>query len=447
MRRVTENMNMSTCEVELQQWLKKIESTHPSNIEMGLDRLLTVYSTLRSEKLAERVVLVAGTNGKGSTIAILEKLLLGLGKTVGVYSSPHIKTYNERVRINGKNIDDGRLVEGFESVEKARKNIPLTYFEFGTLCAFKCFESEKLDVVLLEVGLGGRLDAVNIIDPDLAIITSVDIDHTEWLGNDREKIGFEKAGIFRSRVPAIYGESNPPKSVTQQALAQNIELLIYQKHFGLIDSQVIEPTNSQANVVGGAERNNSLLKGFITNELGQKETVFMPISLLPESNRLIALQAMKCLGFSLNNDEIYQFMNGFSMAGRLEIVSQDPDIMLDVAHNPHAAQFLSKRLIDFSRGQPIYAVFSALEDKDVLGVIAAFDAQITQWHVASLNCPRAMNGIQVSELLQQCHQSVEVHPSIGLAYDNAVIKARENNGVVICFGSFYVVSGIKHHIG
>ena len=406
--------------LSLLEWLEKIEASHPSEIEMGLERTLTVYSRMRSR--FSKVVLVAGTNGKGSTIAMLERLLLNAGQTVGVYTSPHINQYNERIRINGKNAEDQKIVRSFERVEAARKEIPLTYFEFGTLGALSCLERENLDIVLLEVGLGGRLDAVNIVDPDLAIITSIDIDHTDWLGSDRESIGFEKAGILRPEIPAIYGEGNPPESICQQVLAQKVKMLYCQQHFGH---------------ASGA--------GFISDKDGNKKNIQMPDCLLPENNMLMALQAMECLGFSLNNKIISEALDGFVVEGRLEVVSDAPIVILDVGHNPHASRFLAHRLKDIAKGRSVYAVFSALADKDVAGIISPLSSLVKTWHIAPLNCSRAKNISDISHALDEQNLEFTEHSSLSSAYDQAVFEASESEeaGVVICFGSFHVVSEIK----
>ncbi len=417
---------------ELQQWLSKIEASHPSEIEMGLDRTLTVYSKLRAGRVAKKIIVVAGTNGKGSTIAMIEHLLLKMGVSVGVYTSPHIETYNERIRINGKSVDDRRIVESFQKVESVRGAVPLTYFEFGTLGAIHCLANEKLDVAILEVGLGGRLDAVNIIDADLAVITSVDIDHTEWLGNDRESIGFEKAGILRVGIPAIYGESNPPNSVTQQASAQNVRLLTFQKDFGVFtEHSKTCPPNGRA---------------FITDQHSCKKEVSMPDCLLPESNILMALQAVECLGLMDDAQAFTDLLNKFTVAGRLEVVSDKPQVLLDVGHNPHAAKFLSTRLKTVCRGRPVYAVFSALSDKDVDGVVEHLAQDINVWHIAPLDCPRAKTLSELGEVFDERNLNHVKYDSIESAFITAYEAALRDDALLICFGSFFVVANIKKYI-
>ncbi|UZE97858.1 bifunctional tetrahydrofolate synthase/dihydrofolate synthase [Alkalimarinus alittae] len=428
---------------ELQQWLTLIEQNHPSDIEMGLDRTLTVYTRLRKGRLAKQVVLVAGTNGKGSTIAVLERLLLEAGLSVGVYSSPHIHIYNERIRINGELIDDKRLVESFQVVEKARRTTPLTYFECGTLGALYCLERARLDVVLLEVGLGGRLDAVNIVDPDLSIITSVDIDHVEWLGDNRESIGFEKAGIFRQGVPAIYGGDNPPESVIQQANAQNIDLHIHDTHFGLRNqpSEAVadyswvfdtQPSQSAQRVVG-----------YLRDQTGSTKEILMPYSLLPESNILTAIQAMACLGHLTNDTHILKALDGFAVKGRFEVYGSQPLVLLDVGHNPHAARFLSRRLSEIKGGRPVYAVFSVLTDKDVNGIVEGLNGQIDHWYIAPLACPRAMKLPEICNALSNNQQQFTEYDGLNNAFNEAVNVAKESDGIVMCFGSFHVVSDIN----
>ncbi len=426
----------------LNNWLKRIEQNHPSEIEMGLDRTLTVYSKLRKGPLAKKVVVVAGTNGKGSTIAVLERLLLNAGKSVGVYSSPHIHRYNERVRVNGELVDDKRLVESFEAVEIARDGTPLTYFEFGTLAALCCFEKEPLDVVLLEVGLGGRLDAVNIVDSDLSIITSVDIDHVEWLGDNRESIGFEKAGIFRQGMPSIYGGDNPPESVIQQADAQNINLFIYRKQFGLTQSTADNAIDYSWVYRSQNTSDNKRIIGYLSDLSGVKKEQPMPFSLLPESNILTALQAMECLGFPVSRDGTLKGLDGFVVKGRFEVYSTQPLVLLDVGHNPHAARFLSRRLASIKGYRPVYAVFSVLIDKDVSGIVEGLGGLVTEWHVATLSCPRAMELSQIRTALTEADQQFVEYASLDLAYEKAFEAAKQNDGIVMCFGSFHVVSEI-----
>lgn len=429
-------------QAELQHWLSLIEQNHPSEIEMGLDRILTVYAKLKRRRLAKQVVMVAGTNGKGSTIAVLERLLLSQGLSVGVYSSPHINTYNERVRINGELIDDKRLVEGFQAVEQARKNTPLTYFEFGTLGALTTLEQEQLDIVLLEVGLGGRLDAVNIVDADLSIITSVDIDHVEWLGDNRESIGFEKAGIFRQGKPAIYGGDNPPGSVIQQAKAQNIALNVFGQQFGIKDQGDITSEHYnwlyQEDGVSNSERK----RGFVLAQSGIEKSLLMPFSLLPESNVLTAIQAMECLGYSVSESTIVEVLDKVAVKGRLEVHSTQPLVLLDVGHNPHAARFLSRRLSEIKHHRPVYAVFSVLSDKDVKGIIKALEGQISCWHVSELAFPRAMKLAHIESALRHEQQSYLAYDSLTEAFDTAIQQAEENDGIVMCFGSFHVLSNI-----
>ena len=208
----------------LDQWLGYLESIHPSEIDLGLDRVLLVLRRLFRRNPAGRIITIAGTNGKGSSVAALEKLLMASGRSTGAYTSPHLQHYNERVRINGADVSDDQLVRAFSRVEEARRDTTLTYFEFGTLAAFVLFQEADVEDWVLEVGLGGRLDAVNVLDPELAIITSVDIDHVAFLGDNREVIGFEKAGILRPGIPAVYADIDPPESVLQQAVAQKVQL-------------------------------------------------------------------------------------------------------------------------------------------------------------------------------------------------------------------------------
>ncbi|MCG8612326.1 MAG: hypothetical protein MI864_17530, partial [Pseudomonadales bacterium] len=280
----------------LAQWLAYIETMHCSEIDMGLDRILLVYRKLqknngRKGKPGAKVITVAGTNGKGSTVAVIERLLLNKGAQVGCYTSPHIERFNERVRVNGIEVEDQTLVDSFVRVEAARGKTSLTYFEYTTLVAFDVFAQSSLDYAVLEVGLGGRLDAVNIIDPDLAIITSVDLDHMDWLGDDREKIGFEKAGILRFGQSAIYAEANPPSSVLQQVQAQKVTLLRLGQAYGQLDAgdDGGNCTDNLADSVTARFRVIPFVAGQKTDSESVSEVHFqLPPHVLPLQNRMAA---------------------------------------------------------------------------------------------------------------------------------------------------------------
>src|SRR5690554_3899846 len=303
----------------LDNWLFWLESIHPTEIDLGLDRVLVVLRRLFRNKPKARVITVAGTNGKGSTVATLEALLKARGRRTGAYTSPHLQNYNERIRVDGTEVDDAMMITAFEKVEAARGSITLTYFEFGTLAAFVVLNDAGVEDWILEVGLGGRLDAVNIIDPDLAIITSVDIDHVAFLGDNREVIGFEKAGILRPGIPAIVADMDPPRSVIQQATAQKVVLQRVGKNY------TIEETTSDAG-------------GLSVTLHTQGQTISMPRGPLPIQSVAAAVMAMRTLAPDMPISAIETALNNVSVPGRFEHLRHEPDVYVDVGHNHHAAR-------------------------------------------------------------------------------------------------------------
>ncbi len=429
----------------LSDWLDFISSTHPSEIDMGLARIKKVYEAMSLSSGKSRVVLVAGTNGKGSTIAMMESALLTLGYRVGVYTSPHILHYNERVRLNGIQATDAQLISAFEKVNRAREALSLTYFEFGTLAAFDILFASQPDVVLLEIGLGGRLDAVNIVEPDISIITSIGLDHMEWLGDSLEKIGAEKAGILRHETLMIAGE-NMPRSVIRKAEELHCQQLICRTEF---DCYKGPKTSSVSLMVAGQPR---------------KFDNF-PHPLLPENNILIALQAVCCLWQMLEGekkaftDDIYtqvvDAINGVVVPGRLERVEHvsipaTQEVYLDVGHNPHAAVYLNAFLMHHSAlGKKIQVVYSALKDKDAPAIVEILAGVVDDWFLAPLEGDRAMPLSMLIDAVK-CHATgnVRVCDSVDDAIKNALMLAqqaadKQDTVLTLIFGSFYMVEAAK----
>lgn len=428
----------------LDQWLHYLEAIHPTEIDLGLDRVLLVLRKLFRGKPDARVITVGGTNGKGSTVAALEALLLASGETVGCYTSPHLERYNERVRINGTEVDDAVLVEAFERIEAARDRTSLTYFEFGTLASFLVMAKAGVDYWVLEVGLGGRLDAVNVLDADLAIITSVDLDHTAWLGNDRNTIGFEKAGIFRQGQIAIFADLDPPPSVLQQAMAQKVTL--YRPGAGY---QLIESDNRVRLVCEQPPLSLSL-----------------PTDRLPVTSLAAAAMAARLLALPLSEEGIARVLSGASVPGRYEQLRAGPLVVADVGHNPHAARWLASRLAltqdqsargDDSPGQSrTLAVYAGLEDKDSAAVAAALRDQVDHWFLAGLQVPR---GLSADALLQRL--TPVLVPVAGPAEDSLPVTACETvadaltmaldrataQDRVLVFGSFFTVAAARRYFG
>ncbi len=367
---------------------------------------------------------VGGTNGKGSTCAMLERILLEAGYRVGLYTSPHILRYNERVRLQGEEADDETLARSFERVQAARGATPLTYFEFGTLAALAVFDEAKVDAMVLEVGLGGRLDAVNVIDADCAIVASVDIDHVDWLGGDRESIGFEKAGIFRAARPAIFGDTNPPARLVAHAQAIGADLQLLGRDFR------IESHPGQWDFVGrrGAKR-------------------ALPIPALRGSwqlrNAAAALAGLDELidRLPVSLGEVKRGLALVRLAGRLQSLPGRPAIVLDVAHNPHAARALAEALGDMGFFESTFAVFAMLGDKDIAGVVEAVRARIDRWYVAAAEAERAAPAARVAQILAEhdAGKPVRTFATVDAALAAARGDAGANDRIVV-FGSFTTVA-------
>jgi dihydrofolate synthase/folylpolyglutamate synthase len=420
--------------VTLEQWLGYLESIHPSEIDLGLDRVLLVLRRLFRRNPSARIITVGGTNGKGSAVAALEQLLIRAGRATGAYTSPHLQQYNERVRINGSNVTDESLVRAFERVEAARGNTTLTYFEFGTLAAFVLFEDAGVDDWVLEVGLGGRLDAVNVLDPNLAIITSVDIDHVSFLGDNREVIGFEKAGILRPGINAIYADIDPPASVLQQVSAQKVHL----ERPG--DTYELAPFEDSGNTTGS---------GFTLKQARYGDEVRLPDTGLPVHSLAAAVVAIRELEPGLELAAIEQVLARLTLPGRYEVLRSSPQVIADVGHNPHAAAWLANRISSQrpSAGRVI-AVYAALTDKDVEGVAGAMAKVVDRWHLAGLQVPRGLGCQELAGRLRACigEESTELSSSVGQALEKALAEAARGD-LVIVFGSFYTVAAAREALG
>ncbi len=411
----------------LAQWVERVEAMHPQNIALGLDRIRLVKDRLDLVFNCP-IVIVGGTNGKGSTCAMLETIWMTAGYRVGQYTSPHIHHFNERIRINGRMVDDEALVSAFEAVEAVRDDVPLTFFEFTTLVAMKLFADAGLDVVVLEVGLGGRLDAVNLLDADVAIVTNVDIDHVAFLGDTKEKIGFEKAGIYRKGRTAVYGEANPPQSLLDHASEIGADLKCYGKDYaGEKDGDVWHYRGP----------NGSKLWDLPLPALyGERQIV----------NAATVLTAVHELQGRLPVyiESIAEALRNVRLPGRFETIGQDPLTIIDVSHNPHAAEVLAGNLKALPCAGRTLAVYGAMADKDIDGVIAVLKDQIDAWYVSNLPLPRAAD----AEMLRQKLLASGVPDgqiSVFEKAEDALQSAQKNalkNDRIIAFGSFWVVTGI-----
>lgn len=410
----------------LDNWLAYLELIHPAEIDLGLDRVLLVLRRLMPRRPEARVITVGGTNGKGSTVAALETLLLAASETVGCYTSPHLLVYNERVRINGVDVDDAALIRAFERVEKARRGTTLTYFEFGTLAAFLVMEEAGVDNLVLEVGLGGRLDAVNVLDADLAIITSVDLDHTAWLGNDRNTIGFEKAGILRPGQLAIFADQDPPASILQQVAAQKVRL--YRPGFGYFLDE------DQKVVLEFAESSRRIL---------------LPGHGLPLTSLAAAAVAAVLLELKLDDAQISDLLREVRLVGRFEQILDAPATFVDVGHNPHAATWLARRLAtmrDDGYGR-VLAVYAGLEDKNSEGVASALEPVVDQWYIAGLDVPRGLTSEDLASRVERVIDPARIR--ISETVSEAIAEAQANAALVdliLIFGSFFTVGEAKAHL-
>lgn len=428
----------------LAEWLDYQQRVHPRAIELGLERVRAVWQRLAAPQPAPVVISVGGTNGKGSTVAFLQAMLVASGKRVGAYTSPHLLRYNERVHIAGRDADDAELCAMFARIEAARGDVALTYFEFGTLAALLLFAEAALDVAVLEVGLGGRLDAVNLIDADVAIVTTVDLDHQDWLGRDRDSIGREKAGIFRVGRPAVIGERDPPRGLLAAAAAARARVLRAGRDFDVraqIDGFI---WRARAN----GERVGDVYP-VADEEPGSTLTIAELALESPHQidNAAAALAALWALRDRLGWDAT-ACVAGLAQArlpGRLQRLADAPELRVDVAHNPQAARELAAWIDAHpARGRTL-AVFSALADKDIAGIAAALGERITHWHVAGIAGAGARGldadtvTARLAPVIAAERRSTHADLAAALAAARAAATAQDR---IVAFGSFHVVAAV-----
>ena len=413
-------------ESTLAQWLQRLELLHPSEIDLGLDRVSAVADVMQLLPLSQDVSSVAGTNGKGSTVAVLEALLAETNCVTGSCTSPHLLRFNERIRVAGVEVDDGEIVRAFEQIEAARGDVSLTYFEFATLAALAIFRQRDVDVIILEVGLGGRLDAVNIVDATVAVITSIDLDHQEWLGDSREQIAREKAGILRSGQYAVIAEVNPPRSLREQVVE-----LACKAHYSGVEYQVeqdCESWSAQLCMLNGQKRQIS------TMQMG---------SVLPD-NIAAALQALLLLGREFSDSQLLGALENVQLRGRRELqVIAGREYLLDVAHNPASVN----KLLEYIDARPCnkrtIAIFSAMSDKDCGKMIRACTGRFDAWFTADQPAnARAVRGSDIAaQLRREGIEMVSVSKNIRQAFRRAQSALAEGDRLVV-FGSFYTVADV-----
>ncbi|MBD2806217.1 bifunctional tetrahydrofolate synthase/dihydrofolate synthase [Xenorhabdus sp. ZM] len=407
----------------LMTWLSYLGNLHTKAIDMGLERVGKLGNQLGLLNPAPKVITVSGTNGKGTTCHTLESVFLAAGLKVGVYSSPHLVCYTERVRIQGKEPTEQDFCRVFADIEAQRGDISLTYFEYGTLAALQLFKEADLDVVILEVGLGGRLDATNIVDADIAAITSIALDHTDWLGNDREHIGREKAGIFRRGRFAVVGELDMPLSIAE--VADELGAKLFRR---------------------GPDWNFSADENSWNWSTEGQQFDGLPIPNLPLANAATAMGVIHCLlqqddkvSRAINEQAIHSGLRNAQLPGRFQIIRENPRVILDVAHNPHAAGYLVQKLAELPRSpnSKIRGVVGMLEDKDIAGTLACLSQQIDEWYCASLHELRGAEASVLAGYLAQARTFTEVEP----AWQQAMEDASAQDIIVVC-GSFHTVAHV-----
>lgn len=413
---------------EISSWLTWLETLHPRAIDLGLNRVQSVAERLDIDASHSKIVTIAGTNGKGSCVATLASLARAANCRVGCYTSPHLLTFNERIVIDGAMVQDVDLLWAFDRVDNARQGLSLTYFEFVTLAALVLLSRARLDLWLLEVGLGGRLDAVNIIDADVAIITQIALDHTDWLGNDREAIAVEKAGIFRANKPAICGDPNPPLAIAR--CAEQTGAVLYQRgrHFDVMKR------SHQHWCWRGVDAHDQPV-----------QIDDLPWPSLPLASVAAAIASSVWLGLKVGQPA-YQSLDRVALPGRFQCVEQQGStIIFDVAHNPAAATYLAKQLQRLPCAGRTYTLFGVMADKDYASMITAMKPYCEAWFIADLaNHTRAVAASLLAEALDaQGISDVHVSADCYQAYRNALSMMTKGDRLVI-WGSFYWVAELNH---
>ncbi|MEX0963427.1 MAG: bifunctional tetrahydrofolate synthase/dihydrofolate synthase [Pseudohongiellaceae bacterium] len=421
----------------LESWLTYISGVHPREIELGLERTRRVAKRLGVAKPAALVVTVAGTNGKGSCVATLEAILQQAGYKSGCYTSPHLRLFNERIRIDGRNVEDDLIVAAFESIDEARQDETLSYFEFATLAGLLLFQQARIDVALLEVGLGGRLDAVNIVDADVAIISSIAIDHRDWLGDDIESIAAEKAGIMRPKTPTVFGGVAVPQAITLRAQQLDAPLLLRSRDFH-----------------GDEQAQDSLWRWRGIDTQGRPlDWPDLPLPKLMLSNVATSLQALNLLPVTIEKAHIAAALAQLRLAGRFEQrqdIESGARIICDVAHNPEAMHQLALRLqryrADNPEGGRLAVVFAVMADKDVSGMITALESCVDIWYIAQVDQARSMAADVVAQTMKNVginasSRHISQFDSAESAYEAACEQAGLQDTVLVT-GSFYTVAAV-----
>ena len=413
----------------LSTWLDYWSHVHVTGIDLGLERVIPIAEKLEVTRPNAKVMTVAGTNGKGSTTTTLASILDAQGYRVGLYQSPHIYRFNERVKLNGVEIDDQSLIDAFVQVDQARRecNLTLSFFEATTLAAFVIFKNKQCDVWVLEVGLGGRLDVVNVVDPDVAVITNIGLDHTDWLGDTIEKIAYEKAGIIRPYIPVVFGgHQDLPQAIQNKALECNAPL-----HAVNRDYFYRYTADGQAWM-------------FASSGL----TLKLPLGALALENISTAVAAILLSGLTVSQDAIAQGILNAKLQGRFEIRTiKGKTVIFDAGHNPHGVDFLLNQLLNYLKHNKQYteviSVFSMLTDKDIKSVVALLKGTVKLWKIASLTVPRAADILQLDDALQG--EIVQHYESVQMAFQSALNESKNNQLILVC-GSFHTLEAVWEYL-
>lgn len=416
---------MSQQKDTLGEWLDYVLASHPENvIELGLGRMKMMLTRLQIAFDCP-VITVAGTNGKGSTCAMLESIYRAAGCKTAMHTSPHMLRFNERACINGKEVEDGLLVEAFEEVERARDGLPLTYFEFTALAILRVFQKASPDVVILEIGLGGRLDAINALESTASIVTTVGIDHEAYLGNTRDAIGWEKAHIYRKGHPAVCADPNPPRKLVQYAQALSADLILRGKDFEIEE----------------------LPEGLMRFQM-QGQVWTLPVPALAGANQIdnaagvLAIVASLLSKLPVSEEQIAEGLRSVRVSARFEKVQSDPDVILDVGHNPHAANVLAQNVRALQTQGKVIAVFGMLADKDMLDVVKIMSPVISEWFITGLPGPRGASAEELRRVMLEAGvDGTNIHVCDGVA--DAFARAKREAAItdkILIFGSFVTVT-------
>lgn len=447
----------------LQDWLNWQETLHPSEIDLGLERVAQVLKKLLPDcyessqaRFPFTVITIAGTNGKGSTVAMLEAILCEAGYRVGSYTSPHLLHYNERIKINQAAVAEQLICDSFERIDRARGELSLTYFEFGTLAAIDIIHEQLCDIAILEVGLGGRLDAVNIIDPDIALVTTIDIDHQDWLGSDRNTIGLEKAGIYRKDKPVLFGDSDLPDSIKKMVFEQDLSFYQFSVdyHYRLRDQDNTILASNQPDNTSRVNQWDWLVSDNI-KQFDARYNLPSPnlkgaVQFKNAANVLMVLELLKDK-FPVTQSEIKRGLQNVQLAGRFQVASSSPFIILDVAHNAQAARILKQSCEQLDSSGKFNIIVGMLKDKDVEEVISILAPIADTWRIIELDTPRAMPAVEIASIIrdiakknthQVLSENIQTFADFEQAYQDYIKKKSliGNHEKLLVFGSFYTVT-------